>query len=329
MRVRDRVVVITGASSGVGRICAERFAARGCAVVLAARRGAELERVARRCRRHRGARALAVPTDVTSAAAVDALARRALETYGRIDVWVNCAAVAAFGSVESVPPDIARRVLETDVLGCLHGARAALPAMRAQGRGTVINIASAVGVAPVPYNSAYVMAKSAVRALGGCLRQELLLSGHREVRVCTVLPASLDTPFFAAAANYSGRAVRPLPPVYRPERVARRVERLVRAPRREVSVGPAAGALRVLSVVLPAGTEWFLAHRMDRGHLSRTESAPDGAGNVLRPVPAAARHGGWHGATRTGLRRLTAVAAAAAAVATARALTARRAAGGR
>ncbi|QKV67839.1 SDR family NAD(P)-dependent oxidoreductase [Streptomyces harbinensis] len=305
MRTRNNVVVITGASSGVGRACAQRFAARGWTVVLAGRRAAELEEVARRCRRRRRARALAVPTDVTDPTAVDELARRALAEYGRIDMWVNSAAVAAFGPLESVPPAVVRGVLDTGVLGYVHGARAALAAMRAQGSGTLVNISSAVGAAPVPYNSAYVMAKSAVRALGGSLRQELRLSGHRDIHVCTVLPATLDTPFFGNAANYSGRAVRPLSPVYTPERAARRIVRLARTPRREVYVGPAARALAVLSALVPATTERFLARQMDRHHLSRTVAAPDTRGNVFDPPAGAARHGGWHGRRRTALRRLT------------------------
>ncbi|SOD62934.1 Short-chain dehydrogenase [Streptomyces zhaozhouensis] len=311
MRTRKRVVVITGASSGVGRACAERFAARGCAVVLAARRGAALEEVARRCRRRGRADALVVVTDVTDAAAVEELARRAVAAYGRIDVWVNCAAVAAFGSLHSVPPEVFRRVLDTDVMGCVHGARAALRVMREQGTGTLVNVSSAVGAAPVPLNSAYVVAKSAVRALGGALRQELRLDGCRDVHVCTVLPASMDTPFFARAANYSGRAVRPLAPVYSPERAARRIVRLTRAPRREAWVGPAAGALAWLSAALPGTTERLLARQMDRHHLSRTEGAADSTGNAFRSSPPAARHGGWHGRRRTASRRLAAVCCAA------------------
>ncbi|WP_199823985.1 SDR family NAD(P)-dependent oxidoreductase [Streptomyces sp. NBRC 109706] len=300
MRLRNSVVVITGASSGVGRACAERFAAHGCAVVLAARRAEELAAVAERCRRHLGARALVVPTDVTDTGAVAALARRALAEYGRIDVWVNCAAVAAFGSLASVPPEVFRRVLDTGLMGCVRGAGAALAAMREQGAGVLINVSSAVAVAPVPYNTPYVLAKSAVRALGGCLRQELRLSGHRNVRVCTVPPASMDTPFFANAANYSGRAVRPLVPVYAPERAARRIVRLVRRPRREVFVGPAAGGLAVLTTVLPGTTEAFVARRMDRYHLPRTgrRRTARAVCSTRRPGPAPGTAAGTAGAGR-------------------------------
>ncbi|MEU1015092.1 SDR family oxidoreductase [Streptomyces sp. NPDC005898] len=312
MAEQGKVVVITGASSGVGRACALRFASRGWSVVLAARRAAELAEVAAGCRKHRGARALVVPTDVTDPEAVDRLARRAVAAYGRIDVWVNNAAVAAFGSLQEIPPEVFRRVLDVDVLGCVHGARAALGVMCGQGGGTLVNVSSVVGAGVVPYNIPYVVSKAAVRALGGSLRQEMRLAGQRGVHVCTVLPATMDTPFFESAANYSGRKVLPMAPVYTAERAARTVFRLARRPRREVYVGPAGRLLGIQAKVAPALVERLLAHQMDRSHLSREESAAPTSGNVLRPLPRPGSvGGGWHGRRRTAVRRLGTVTLAA------------------
>ncbi|MGW0537331.1 SDR family oxidoreductase [Streptomyces sp. NPDC003032] len=305
MAEQGKVVVITGASSGVGRACALRFASRGWSVVLAARRAEELERVAAMCRERRGARALVVPTDVTDTRAVDHLAQRAVSAFGRIDVWVNNAAVAAFGSLEDIPPDIFRQVVDVDVLGCVNGARAALGVMREQGGGTVINVSSVVGAGVVPYNIPYVISKAAVRALSGGLRQEMRLAGQHGVHVCTVLPATMDTPFFRSAANYSGREVTPMAPVYTAERAARTVLRLTHRPRREAYVGPAGRLLGMQAKLMPGLTERGLAHQMDRSHLSREHTAEPTSGNVLRPLPeTAAVDGGWHGRRRTVMRRL-------------------------
>jgi short-subunit dehydrogenase len=322
-----KVVVITGASSGVGRACAQAFAARGCAVVLAARRAGELEELAEHCRTRHGARTLVVPTDVTDVQAVDDLARRAVAAYGRIDVWLNAAAVAAFGALEEVPDEVFRQVLDTNVMGCVNGARAALRVMGAQRSGTVINVSSVVGAAVVPYNTPYVLSKAAVRALGGSLRQELRLAGQDDVHVCTVLPATMDTPFFRDAANYSGRAVTPMAPVYTARRAAKCVVRLALRPRREAYVGPAGKVLSVQSKLMPALVERLLAHQMDRSHLSRTRTAQRTDGNVLKPsAEPASVDGGWHGRRRTALRRAgTGVLVAGVAAA----LTARRTAGGR
>ncbi|MFH8561319.1 SDR family oxidoreductase [Streptomyces sp. NPDC017988] len=315
MAEQGKVVVITGASSGVGRACAQRFASRGWSVVLAARRAAELEEVAAVCRKHRGARALVVPTDVTDAQAVDHLARRAVTAFGRIDVWLNNASVAAFGSLDEIPPEVFRRVLDVDVMGYAHGARAALGVMREQGGGTLINVSSVVGEAVVPYNIPYVISKAAVRALSGSLRQELRLAGRPGIHVCTVLPATMDTPFFGNAANYSGRKVLPMAPVYTAERAARTVLRLTRRPRREAYVGPASRLLGIQAKLAPRLVERLLAHQMDRSHLSRKQPAEPTSGNVLRPLPEpAAVVGGWHGRRRTAVRRAGAAALALGAV---------------
>lgn len=315
MRVRDAVVVITGASSGIGRATALAFARRGCPVVLAARREEALERVRQECQRHRDTETLVVPLDVTDPEAVTALARRTVERFGRVDVWVNNAAVAVFGPFQEVPLRDLRRVWDVNVLGYVHGARAALPVMREQGHGTLVNVSSVVGAVAQPYTHAYGMSQHAVRALGTGLRQELRLEGPRGVRVCTVLPATVDTPLFARAANYTGRQVRAMPPVHSPERVARAIVGLVRRPRPEVVIGLTGRALVLQARTTPRLAHRLMARRVDRAHLARGRPAPAGPGNLHQPPEdTGATHGGWRGRRRTAARRLAVAVAAAGAV---------------
>ncbi|GAA1754751.1 SDR family oxidoreductase [Kocuria aegyptia] len=308
MRKPESVVVITGASSGIGRASALRFAGRDTSLVLAARRAEALETVAEECRR-RGARAVAVPTDVTDPEAVQELARRAVEEFGRIDVWVNNAAVGFFSPFLDVPLEDFRRVLDVNVMGYVHGARAALPVMRRQGRGVLVNVSSVVAEIAQPYTSAYSMSKAAVRALGVSLRAELSLDGLDDVNVCTVLPASIDTPFFRHAANYTGRAVEPMVPVSDPRAVARAVVSVARRPRREVAVGAMSRSMVLEHRLAPGLMEAMMARQVDASHLSEEHTAADTAGNLHRPSPdpeTAAVSGGWAGRRRTAQRRILA-----------------------
>jgi short-subunit dehydrogenase len=317
MGVKNPVVVITGASSGIGRATALRFAGKGARLLLAARGADALEEIAGECRK-RGAKAIAVPTDVTDAGQMEDLAARAVKEYGRLDVWVNNAAVGAFGLLTEIPPKHFQRVLDVNITGYVNGARAALPRMRAQGSGTLINVASIVAEVPLPYSAAYSITKAAVRALSVSLRSELSREGVAGVHVCSVLPATIDTPFYQHAANYTGRRPRAMPPVYTAERVAKAVARLADHPRRETVAGGLAGRLLVLQhKVAPGAVEAATARQVDHRQLSRRQSAAATAGNLHQESQAirkASTGGGWHGRRRTAQRRIGTAAVLAAAV---------------
>ncbi|WAL69100.1 SDR family oxidoreductase [Amycolatopsis cynarae] len=309
MKVRDSVVVITGASSGIGRATALACAAQGAAVVLAARRRHALLEVARHCEAA-GGRALAVPTDVTDSGAVQALARRAVGRFGRIDAWVNCAAVTAFSRFLDLPLGDLRRIVEVNVMGYVHGARAALPYLRDQGKGVLVNVSSIVSAVPQPYTQTYCLSKAAVRALGTSLRQELRLDGLKDVKVCTVLPATVDTPFFEHAANYTGRKAKAMPPVYSAERVARTIVNLLRLPRREVVVGTTGRSLILQSKLFPGFAERLMEQQVDKTHLYLTVPARSGPGNLFEPAPGTGSvSGGWHGRRQTTVRRIASLGA--------------------
>lgn len=310
----SRVVVVTGASSGIGRGVARAFAARGDDVVLAARGEQQLAAVARECT-ELGGRALVVPTDVSDEQAVQALVDRAVTELGRIDAWVNCAAVWSFGTFEHTPSRVFRQVVETTLLGPVHAARAVLPQYRAQGDGVLVNVASLYGWLSAPYVSGYVTAKWGLVGFGESLQHELRTTPG--IAVCTVLPGTVDTPIYRHAANYVGRRIRPLPPVVPPERVVRAVVRVVDRPEPQVVVGRMQHGAARLHDLAPALYRRFagpVVHRLALG--SGPVPAHDGA--VFVPDPAVSDvDDGWRAREHRIVRRALAAAVGASLAATA------------
>ncbi|MEH1168543.1 SDR family oxidoreductase [Micromonospora sp. CPCC 205539] len=306
----DSTVVITGASSGIGTATAYALARRGAAVVLAARSEPALQQVAQRCR-ELGGRSLAVPTDVTDLESVQRLAERAAAEFGHVDAWINNAAVSAVGLFDEIPVAEFRRVLEVNLLGAVHGIRAALPYLGAAGGGVLVNNASVLAEVAMPYQSAYNATKHGIRGLADTVRQELRVTGRGQISICTVLPATIDTPFYRHAANYSGREVVPPPPVYPPEVVAETIVRVLRRPRREAYAG---GLGRLI------GLQWRLAPALMERTLGwygrHTQFGPgaraDSSGNVFDGDSDGRQDGGWHGRRRQLARMATAFGLAAA-----------------
>ncbi len=297
------VVVVTGASSGIGRATALRLARRHpVRLVLAARSAESLEAVAAACRSH-GASGITVPTDVSDEAQVDRLAARAMERYGRIDAWISAASVMAYGSADQLPTETFRRVIDVNLFGQLHGARAAIAAFRSQDerpRGRIVIVGSLFSKITAPTVGAYAASKHATLALAETLRLELLGSA---INVSTVLPATIDTPIYQHAADATGHEPHPIPPVVAPERVAAAIERVLHAPRRTVIVGRTQASLIPLRAALPAVYDRLTRMAMRRIAL-RGDPSPNREGNLSRPKPASnATSGGWGRFGRRGPRR--------------------------
>lgn len=305
-----RVVVITGASSGIGRATAHAFAKQGARLVLAARNAPSLEETAREVRA-RGGDAVVVPTDICDGEQVRALVQAAVDTFGRIDVWVGSAAVYSYGTFERTPPEVFRKVVETNLLGQADCVRAVLPVFRRQGGGVLILLGSIASKIPLPFIAPYAGSKFALLALAEVLREEL--DPADGISVCTVLPASFDTPIHHQAANYTGRRIHPLPPVSDPRRVARAVVRLADRPRRVVMIGRTQGAFVLFRALAPRLFERSMRRLVPMIALRRG-AVPATTGNVYGSRPQIhGVTGGW----RSGVKRALGLGAAAAAVAAA------------
>lgn len=288
----EQTVVIAGASSGIGREAARRFARAGARVVLAARDGVALEELAAEITGD-GGQALAVTVDVAAWEDVRSLAERAVEEFGRIDTWVHAAAVSAYGEIAEVSVDDIERVIQVGLLGQVYGVKAALPVMRAQGGGTIIGISSVLGVRSIPIQGAYCAAKHGVEGFYEALRMEERRA-RTGVAVTTILPSTINTPFYDHVKSYMDERPAPLPPLYQPEAVAEAILHAAEHPGRQVVVGGVGALLAAMQRVSPALTDRLLAVG-DQSVARQRRGEPDpGQSNLHRP-PAGPRrvHGSF------------------------------------
>jgi len=294
-----KVVVITGASSGLGRAAAVELASRGARVVIAARSAAGLSETSAACRAA-GGEATSVVVDVTNAADVGRLVSRARELTGGIDVWVNNAGVTAFGTLEEIPIEAHRRVLETNLWGAVYCVRAVLPVFRRQSHGVIVNVGSILSKVGQPFVPSYVISKFALRGLSEALRAEL--ADQPGIHVCTLLPYAVDTPHFQVGANLTGKKAYAMPPAQPPERVARQLVALAERPRRELHVPRVVALGFVLHAVFPRLIENVIHVALKRWHFGGRQ-AVDPQGNLWAPAADGADlHG--HRPPRIGLSAL-------------------------
>lgn len=291
--VEDQVVVITGASSGIGRETALLFAERGARVVIAARSEDALHELAEEIR-GRGGRAHVVVTDVSRRQDVEQLGDEAVARFGRIDTWVNNAAVGEWATFEDHDPDEVEAIVQTNLLGSMWGTRTALSRMRPVDSGTIINVGSVESHRSLPLQSAYAATKHGVRAYTRVLRMELMRE-KSGIDVVLILPASINTPLFEHASSKREVEPRPAPPVYEPIVVAETIVYASRHPRAEMVVGGGGKVMATMERLMP-----FLADRMmvSGGSMfkaQKSRQANRGGSNLREPSRTHRRTGRWPG----------------------------------
>lgn len=302
--LNGKTIVITGASSGVGYAAALAFARCGTQLVLAARREEALNDVVIQCE-ELGATAIAVQTDVGISEEVNRLAAKAVAFGGRIDVWVNNAGVLAGGGFSETPVEVHEQVIRTNLMGYVFGAHAVLPYFKRQGSGVLINNISVGGWFPTPYMVSYSASKFGLRGFTESLRGELSKWPH--IHVCNLYPAFLDTPGIQHAGNYSGTVLKPAPPIYDPQRVAKAMVSLARFPRNSVTVGSVASFLRFAHFLLPVLSGTITAKLME-AYFKHAESTEPTSGNIFQPVEyGTSIHGGWSKPIGSRNKKMTAV----------------------
>lgn len=294
--LQNKTVVVTGATSGVGRAAAIEFAKYKTNLVLAARSTQALQQVEKECRDF-GADIIIVQTDTSNAEAVNNLAAAAHAFKNRIDVWVNNAGVLAAGEFTETPLEVHHRVIQTNLIGYMNGAYAVLPYFKQQQYGILINNISVGAWMAVPYAAAYSASKFGLLGLMRALQGEYIKFKH--IHICNLFPAFLDTPGLQHAANYTGKVLHVPPPLYDPQRVARRMIKLAVHPKNSALIGSEAYLVK-LSQLIPNTAKFFMAKMMET-YFKQADDISLTSGNLFEPVEyGTSIYGGWN--TKTDAR---------------------------
>lgn len=280
-QVSDQVAVVMGASSGIGREVAFRFAERGARVIVAARGEAGLQSLVDEIR-HGGGDAEYVVCDVSDPDQVEAVATAAVRTHGRIDTWVNVAAVSVYATFEETSLEEFARVMDVNFMGQVHGIKAALPHLRREGRGAVICISSIEGLTSLPLHSAYAASKHALEGALDALRRELMAEGV-PISITSVKPGTINTPFFNKSRSKMDVKPKGPPPVYQPAVVADCVLYAAEHPVRELFAGGAGKMMALHQALAPGALDATLA-RTGISAQQTDEPTPGGtSGNLYEP----------------------------------------------
>jgi NAD(P)-dependent dehydrogenase (short-subunit alcohol dehydrogenase family) len=293
--VKEQVVVITGASSGIGRETALGFGRVGASVVLAARNEAALQEVATQIERL-GGRAVVVPTDVADWAQVQRLADMAIDHFGRIDTWVNNAAVSIYATVEQLTAEEIDRLIHVNLLGQIYGMKAAVPLLKRNNGGSIINVASALAERSAPLQAAYCASKHGIRGFSESLRLELARDGSN-ITVTVIEPSSMNTPLFSHARSKMGVRPQPIPPFYEPRTVAEAILFAAEHPQRSVVVGGAGKLLTVMQRLSPALVDRYMLQGERAFKQQKTDTPDAGQDNLFTPMPGTGSTTGDFGQT--------------------------------
>lgn len=281
-KLSGRTVVVTGATAGVGRAVAVEFARRGWNVAILARGQKGLDSTASEIE-HLGGRALPIKVDVADADAVRRASNEVAEAFGCIDVWINNAMVTVYAPVQKTAPAEFKRATEVTYLGQVHGTLAALRHMVPRDRGTIVHVGSALAYRSIPLQANYCAAKAAVRGFVDSLRSELL-HDKSQVRLTMVQLPAVNTPQFDWARSRMPRKLEPVPPIYQPEAIARRIYEAAEKSPRELWIGTPAWKAIFANMIAPGLLDWYLAEHAYRGEMTAKAANRDRPDNLIEPV---------------------------------------------
>ena len=291
--IDQQVVVVVGASSGIGRETARRFAKRGAKLVVSARSQPGLASLVAEIQGEGGV-VTAIPADVAECAQVNAVAERAIEAYGRLDTWVHLAAVSVYAPFEQTTPEEFRRIIDVNLLGQVYGAMAALPHLRRVGRGALIHVSSVEARRALPLQSAYAASKHGMEGFLEALRLELQHEGV-PISVTNILPASINTPLFNKARTKLGVKPAGMPPIYQPGLVAESILYAAEHPTRDLIVGGAGQAILLLQRLCPRLADAYLRRTGFARQRTQEPKAADAPDSLLHPLPGEERiEGDFH-----------------------------------
>jgi NAD(P)-dependent dehydrogenase (short-subunit alcohol dehydrogenase family) len=286
-----QTVLITGASSGIGRATAIELAGRGDRVVLVARERESLEEVAAEARQAGAAEVVVSPADVLDEEAVRDAVDGAVERFGRLDAVVHAAQVMAYGKIEDVPREVFEAVVDTAVHGTAVVARVVLAVFRRQGEGDLVVVNSLLGQVATPLVGSYIAAKWGQLGLVRVLQQET--RDVPGINISIIKPGGVDTPIYSQAASWAGSTGRPPPPVYSPQRLGRRIVALLDRPRREVNAGVFNPLITAAFRLVPGAFDVLVGPLMKLLAIA-DDDVPPTEGNVFAPNPAGnATEGRW------------------------------------
>ena len=284
---KPEVVVVTGASAGLGRAIAVAFGKRGATVGLIARGGAGMDGLegAKRDVEAAGGKALILPCDVADHVQVEAAAQKAEDALGPIDVWVNDAMTSVFGPVKEIQPEDFKRVTEVTYLGQVYGTMAALKRMLPRNKGHIVLVGSALAYRGIPLQSAYCGSKHAIQGFADSLRAELL-HDKTDVKLCMVQMPAMNTPQFEWVKNLLPNKPQPVPPIYQPEVAAEAVYWAAHHDRREIFVGLSTDIAILGNKLFPQVGDWYLGRTgfksQQRPNQPKDQDAPN---NLYEPLP--------------------------------------------
>jgi NAD(P)-dependent dehydrogenase (short-subunit alcohol dehydrogenase family) len=291
MQTKQEVVVITGASAGVGRATAQLFGRRRAKVALIAR-GVEGLEAAKREIEASGGEAIVLPLDVADHDAIENAASEVERAFGPIDIWINNAMLSVYSPIVEMTPDEFRRVTDVTYLGYVWGTLAALRRMKPRNRGTIVQVGSALAYRGIPLQSAYCAAKHAVQGFHDSLRSELI-HDKSDVKVVMVQMPALNTPQFRWVKSRLPRKAKPLGTIFQPEVAAEAILFAAYSNRRELNVGWPASQAIIGNNFFPSLGDWYLAKNAYDGAMTDEPEEPGRADNLWSPVPGDA---GAHGA---------------------------------